>query len=59
MLEKTFFTGITKGTVTFDKFGDRSTPYGLYNFQSTGFKQVAEWDPVTDSESTSNVQLMT
>lgn len=48
MLNNTFFQGMTKGTVTFDSFGDRSTPYGLYNIQSDGFVQVSEWDPVTD-----------
>ena len=48
MLKKeTFFIRKTKGTVTFDKYGDRSTPYGLYNnIQKDGFKQVAQWDPV-------------
>lgn len=48
MLHNTFFQGITKGTVTFDNAGDRSTPYGLFNFQPDGLVQVAEWDPLSD-----------
>eukprot|EP01127_Copromyxa_protea_P020461 TRINITY_DN685_c0_g1_i2.p1 TRINITY_DN685_c0_g1~~TRINITY_DN685_c0_g1_i2.p1 ORF type:complete len:603 (-),score=62.94 TRINITY_DN685_c0_g1_i2:550-2358(-) len=48
MLENTFFEGMTKGVTTFDSYGDKTTPYGMYNFQESGFVMTAEWDPLTD-----------
>jgi len=49
MLNNTFFTGLTKGTVTFDSYGDRTTTYGIYNVQPDGFVLVAEWNPLDDN----------